>query len=137
MSVYGDWGSTHLRLWRAQAGKIVDQRRGPGIVGLERPAADVLREAVAPWRLDSGERIILCGMAGARGGLHEVAYVACPADTFAWRKEASDLTLGSNPLRIAAGLACREDGRPDVMRGEETQVFGALRLRPDLASGRH
>jgi 2-dehydro-3-deoxygalactonokinase len=40
------------------------------------------------------------------------------------------------PVRIAAGLACRDDrGRADVMRGEETQVFGALRRRPELARG--
>jgi len=39
---------------------------------------------------------------------------------------------------IAAGLSCRDaSGRPDVMRGEETQVFGALSLDPELADGTH
>jgi 2-dehydro-3-deoxygalactonokinase len=136
MSIYGDWGSTHLRLWRSQAGTIVGRREGPGIVALDRPPLDALRQALAGWELDRDERLVLCGMAGARGGLREVAYVDCPADEAAWRREAGELALGANPLLIAAGLACRGDGRPDVMRGEETQVFGALRLRPDLARSR-
>ena len=41
-------------------------------------------------------------------------------------------------LTIAGGL-CSEPGAQagDVMRGEETQIFGALRLSPRLANGRH
>ncbi len=42
------------------------------------------------------------------------------------------------PLRIAAGLACLSAaGVPDVMRGEETQIFGAIALRPELGRGRY
>lgn len=41
-----------------------------------------------------------------------------------------------------AGVACRDDptadhGRADVMRGEETQIFGAIRLDPGLWEARH
>ena len=36
------------------------------------------------------------------------------------------------------GLSCTNaSGVFDVLRGEETQLLGALRLRPDLAQGRH
>jgi 2-dehydro-3-deoxygalactonokinase len=44
------------------------------------------------------------------------------------------LTIDNVPVRIAAGCA---DGTEDVMRGEETQIFGALTLRPALAHGSH
>jgi 2-dehydro-3-deoxygalactonokinase len=38
--------------------------------------------------------------------------------------------------RIAPGLSGTNfAGAPDVMRGEETQIFGALALAPELASG--
>jgi 2-dehydro-3-deoxygalactonokinase len=70
--------------------------------------------------------------------LREVGYAECPCDAEGWREAAADLTLDAVPLRIAAGAACRDgSGRPDVMRGEETQIFGAIALRPELGSGRH
>jgi 2-dehydro-3-deoxygalactonokinase len=41
-------------------------------------------------------------------------------------------------VAIVPGLSCRNAlGGPDVMRGEETQILGALALNPDLAKGRH
>src|SRR5258707_13012588 len=32
--------------------------------------------------------------------------------------------LDGHPVRIVPGLVCRASGTPDVMRGEETQLFG-------------
>ena len=75
-------------------------------------------------------------MAGARNGLREVPYVSCPADAQTWWSRASDFKLGGASVAIAAGLAS-SDGRPDVMRGEETQAFGAIANHPALASGKH
>jgi 2-dehydro-3-deoxygalactonokinase len=41
-------------------------------------------------------------------------------------------------IAIVPGLACTNSlGAPDVMRGEETQIVGAVALSPELASGRH
>ena len=133
-TIYGDWGSTRLRLWRG--GLEGERLSGPGIVGLTEPAAQVLAKAIAPWLAHRPQRIILCGMAGARGGLHEAPYAECPADTAAWGRRTVETVCAGVPVLIAAGLACRdENGRSDVMRGEETQVFGVLRLRPELARG--
>jgi 2-dehydro-3-deoxygalactonokinase len=81
-------------------------------------------------------RVILCGMAGARGGLHEVPYLDCPAGPEAWARQAGRFQLAGRRISIAAGLAGSNDnGRADVMRGEETQIFGALALDPGLAAG--
>ena len=45
---------------------------------------------------------------------------------------------GGRAIAILPGLSCRgKTGAPDVMRGEETQILGALRLHPELAKGRH
>jgi 2-dehydro-3-deoxygalactonokinase len=47
------------------------------------------------------------------------------------RFEAEDLRVS-----IVPGVSCRNRlGAPDVMRGEETQIVGALALRPDLGNG--
>lgn len=132
--ILGDWGSTRLRLWRVQGGAIVDRLSGPGIVGLPDAPADALRAAMTPWLADGPPgRIVLGGMAGARGGLREAPYAECPLAVADWRRTAVAFDLDGVPVRIAAGCA---DGARDVMRGEETQLFGALALRPELGRGR-
>ncbi|MBU6267628.1 MAG: 2-dehydro-3-deoxygalactonokinase [Sphingomonadales bacterium] len=131
--ILGDWGTTRLRLWRLVAGAVIDRHDGPGIGALDGTPADTLRAAIAPWRTEHGApaRIGLCGMAGARNGLHEAGYVECPAGVADWRQGAARLAFDGVPLTIAAGMASARD----VMRGEETQVFGALARSPELAQG--
>jgi 2-dehydro-3-deoxygalactonokinase len=134
----GDWGSTRLRLWRLDDGKVADRREGPGIVGLDRPPAEVLLEHLTPWTDGGAGHLTLCGMAGARGGLCEVPYTPCPTGIPQWADSATSLTLEDVSIVIAAGAACdRGHGLRDLMRGEETQVFGAMRVDPALTSGRH
>jgi 2-dehydro-3-deoxygalactonokinase len=64
-------------------------------------------------------------MIGSRQGWIEAPYCNCPADFSA---VANSLTqVPGTRLAIVPGLMCRDaDGVPDVMRGEETQVLGAL-----------
>lgn len=139
--VLGDWGSSHLRLWRESphSDGIGPWHDGPGIGALDRPASAVLRELLAD--LPYGERaksITLCGMAGARGGLHEAPYVDCPASPVDWSRSAIRIDFDGIPLTIAAGVATPVGaGRAEVMRGEETQVFGAIAHEGRLAIGRH
>jgi 2-dehydro-3-deoxygalactonokinase len=131
LRVFGDWGSTRLRLWLLRDGEVVDQRDGPGIIGLERAAAAVLLSAIQPWReREQIGRIVLCGMAGARGGLFEAPYAECPVTREEWVGAAARFMLDGVPVRIAAGCA---NGVVDVMRGEETQAFGVFMLCPDFA----
>jgi len=64
-------------------------------------------------------------MVGSRQGWVEVPYLDCPADLTAIA--ASLANVGDTAMPIVPGLICRgEDGVPDVMRGEETQILGAL-----------
>jgi 2-dehydro-3-deoxygalactonokinase len=132
--VAGDWGSTRLRLWLLERGEVVERRAGPGITGLEDPAA-ALSTALGDWQPTT---VLLCGMAGAREGLAPASYVACPADVASWREAAASCPIASMRIVIAPGCSSRDArGRPDVMRGEETQIFGAMALDPALARGRH
>ena len=64
-------------------------------------------------------------MIGSRQGWIEAPYRDCPADFDAI---AAALTrVPGAALAIVPGLICRDDdGIPDVMRGEETQILGAL-----------
>ena len=135
----GDWGTSRLRLWWDRDGVITPWREGPGIGAIDRPAAQVLREILAELQANQRpQSIALCGMAGARGGLHEAGYVDCPADRAAWVRQAVRIDFDGIPLVIAAGVATPVGGhRADVMRGEETQVFGAIARDSGLKEGRH
>ncbi|MFC3442134.1 2-dehydro-3-deoxygalactonokinase [Sphingobium rhizovicinum] len=138
-AVIGDWGTSRLRLFRVENGVVAARRDGPGIGAVGRAAEGAFVETIAPW-LEQGapESITLCGMVGARDGWVEAPYADCPADAAAWRKAAVRFDWRGVPLAIMAGLACEgADGIPDVMRGEETQIFGAIDRDPALGQGRH
>lgn len=136
--VLGDWGTTRLRLFRIEDDRVVDRREGPGIGALPAPPEAVLRDALVPWRSAGAPRsIALTGMVGSRNGWREVPYAPCPATVAEWAAGGVRLTLDNIPVTIAAGLAQTGDGvRPDVMRGEETQIFGAVTAYPELGRGR-
>jgi 2-dehydro-3-deoxygalactonokinase len=128
-----------LRLYLAHGETIHEQRSGPGIGTLTVPPLDALRAALAPWRAAHGiNRVVLCGMAGARNGLREAAYLPLPAERRHWARRPLSFDADGLAIAIGAGLSrVAEGGVADVMRGEETQVFGALRVDPTLERDRH
>jgi 2-dehydro-3-deoxygalactonokinase len=135
--VLGDWGTSRLRLYLLDGEVVIDRCVGPGIASLASASAgtrvETLAGLVAPWTDASGPlRIVLCGMAGSRNGLMEVPYASLPANADEWSGASGNLDAGSLRMTIAAGV-CSKD---DVMRGEETQVFGAMYLDPELANCR-
>jgi 2-dehydro-3-deoxygalactonokinase len=113
-------------------GSVAERREGPGIARAGDPAT-ALAEALGDWK---AKRIVLCGMAGARNGFHEAPYVSCPAGPVDWRSRVVVCDWRETAVAIAPGLVTK-DGGCDVMRGEETQLFGAMVCAPRLASGRH
>jgi 2-dehydro-3-deoxygalactonokinase len=124
-----DWGTSSLRAALLdERGHVVEEHSMPrGILTVaagEFP--DVLQAATARWPRRSDALCLLSGMVGSRQGWIEAPYCACPAG-FA---EIAARLAWVEPGRIAIvpGLSCEEQGVPDVMRGEETQVFGALAL---------
>ena len=134
-----DWGSSRLRAFLEIDGAIADRRDGPGInrLGAESPA-QALSAVLAPWRSGSRLEVFLCGMAGSRNGLAEAPYVRAPATMESWRRSRLRVRAGEFDASIAPGVqASNFLGVPDVMRGEETQIFGALALDRQLAAGNH
>ena len=125
----GDWGTSNLRVFRYDsAGAVAEVRSAPtGIMAVPAggfPAA--LRALTADW-LDGGAPILLCGMVGSRQGWVEAPYAACPADRLAVTAKAVRAPCDFAEVRILPGLSTvHPDGRHDVLRGEETQIFGAL-----------
>jgi len=137
--IAGDWGTSRLRLTLCRGEQVLETRQGPGIGALREPAAAALRPLIASWRDTYGALpLVLCGMAGSRNGWRETAYLPCPADLRLLGEAALRFEADDAPVAIAPGLSCQSRlGAPEVMRGEETQIAGALALRGELGSGRH
>ena len=92
--------------------------------------ASALDEITRDWHGAADREVVMSGMIGSRQGWVEVPYVSCPA---ALRDLANALraapTDGARDVLICPGLVSRDaDGVPDVMRGEEVQIFGALSI---------
>jgi 2-dehydro-3-deoxygalactonokinase len=136
--IAGDWGTTRLRLYLCNAQGVVlarAQGEGAAVAGhAERFAA-----AVAPWDAQySKVPTVLGGMVGSTIGWKEVPYLSCPARPEQIAGAALRFEHDGRAIAIAPGLKCTGlTGAPDVMRGEEVQILGALRLNPALARGRH
>lgn len=121
-----DWGTTNLRAYRFDAGVVTATAAGPGIMAVPPggfPAA--LTEAIGPWLGEGERRVLLSGMVGSRQGWAEAPYLPCPADPAALAAAAIPVPFAAAAIRILPGLSCLA-GVPEVMRGEEVQIAGAL-----------
>lgn len=138
VTIFGDWGTSRLRLYLRQGKMVLDRRDGPGISALTKSPRDTFLDLVGDWREAGPSQALLCGMVGSRNGWQEAAYAPCPANAADIRERLLHLDADGLPVAIVPGLSCRNAlGGPDVMRGEETQILGALSLNPELAKGRH
>ncbi len=125
-----DWGSSGFRAYLlADDGDILDTRTAPrGIMALKpEDYPRVLREEIGDWLKRPGEMLLLSGMVGSRQGWREAPYGDCPAAIADLVPKLCPVETESGKAFIVPGLTCRTaDGLPDVMRGEEVQIFGAL-----------
>ncbi|MBL8269070.1 2-dehydro-3-deoxygalactonokinase [Steroidobacter sp.] len=137
--IAGDWGTTHLRLHLCRGATVLDLAEGAGIGSLTKSAEATLFDAIAPWVQRHGPLpILLAGMIGSRNGWKEVPYASCPAGTAELRNALLRFEARGHQVAIATGVSCiNPHGAPDVMRGEETQILGAIVAHPELGRGRH
>ena len=127
-----DWGTSSLRIYA-----VGDKRDMLETLGLPQGILTVpdqrfeaaLRKALALLAMNVEEApVIFSGMIGSRQGWFEAPYVKCPStiDDLAAQTVSIDNALGQ-AIQLVPGLETRSlTGRPDVIRGEETQIFGAL-----------
>ncbi|WP_144147658.1 2-dehydro-3-deoxygalactonokinase [Paraburkholderia sp. BCC1884] len=129
-----DWGTTSLRAYLFDAdGQVLDTRASTaGIMNLPRPADQggfdaAFEETCGAWLNDTpGLPVIAAGMVGSAQGWIEAPYVDAPANADALVAGIVRVDTASGvTLHIVPGVLQRGD-LPNVMRGEETQIFGAL-----------
>lgn len=130
----GDWGTSRLRLFLCDgAGQVLARTEGSGAAAGD--CARVFAERTGEW--DPSLPAVLCGMVGSSIGWREVPYLKCPAPLGNISAGALRFAVDGRPVTLLPGLSCRNKTlNPDVMRGEETQLAGAMLLAPSLATGR-
>ncbi len=136
--VAGDWGTSHLRLFLCdQTGSVLDRIEGPGVAAVTCAFPELFESLLKSWQSRHGAlSAVLCGMVGSSIGWAQTAYVECPARPD--RIIDGCLPLRAGALHLIPGIRCENRfGAADFMRGEETQILGALTLEPRLSTGRH
>ncbi|TAM78212.1 2-dehydro-3-deoxygalactonokinase [bacterium] len=126
-----DWGTSNFRAYRLSSdGRILETRSAPlGISSVEPGQfSAVLGEQISDWLAAEAGPVAMSGMIGSRHGWVEVPYVPCPAGRTEIAAGAHRLTsYEPSPIVICPGLSHRDTaGVPDVMRGEEMQILGAV-----------
>ncbi|MDZ4690234.1 2-dehydro-3-deoxygalactonokinase [Terricaulis sp.] len=124
-----DWGTSNLRAWRIDArGKVEASLDLPlGVSRIALGSAQQIFEHDVRRPLDCEHLpALLCGMAGSSLGWRTAPYVDCPASIADVAKSVVLATRGPFAIAIAPGLKTGMSSAADILRGEETQIFGWL-----------
>jgi len=118
-----DWGSSNRRCFEIDAAGGVTSRRADALGILN--VVDLAGEVAALQREADGAPLLLAGMIGSNRGWVEAPYAAAPAGL----AEVAAAVIEPRPhVLIVPGVVQNDPVRPDIMRGEEVQLLGALAL---------
>jgi 2-dehydro-3-deoxygalactonokinase len=131
-----DWGTSNLRASLLDStGHTMETRSAPGgVMAVQnRQFHGALFALCGDWIAQFPCPLVASGMVGSRQGWAEAPYLDCPATLKQAAQSLTPVALGAigstavqRTLHIAPGLRCTEsNGQVDVMRGEETQIWGA------------
>lgn len=126
-----DWGTSSFRAYLMTSdGDLVDQVAQPlGILNVaENNFSQALDDACGSWQKRwPGIPIVMCGMIGSRQGWREVPYLSGAVGVSELADSLLVFSDQQREIRIVPGLkGLAFFGGPDVMRGEETILLGAL-----------
>ncbi|WP_424934420.1 2-dehydro-3-deoxygalactonokinase [Amaricoccus macauensis] len=125
-----DWGTTSFRAALIGAdGSVLETLHAPeGIMHVEGGCFEAAFERLlSPWACHRSLPVLASGMITSRNGWVETPYVSLPAgiEELANALVAHTTDTGRQ-IQFVTGLASEINGAPDVMRGEETQIVGAI-----------
>jgi 2-dehydro-3-deoxygalactonokinase len=125
-----DWGSSSFRAYLVSPnGEVLEEvASGDGIGSVAAGAYPAtLKRLIGRWlEAHPSLPVIASGMVGSRNGWREAAYVKCPAGPSDVAAHLTQVEADGRCVVLAPGLSyVDESGQPDVIRGEETEIFGA------------
>jgi len=127
-----DWGTTRFRAWLVGGdGAILDRiDTAAGILSVaSSDFGGTFDRLVGPWLQRHGRLpVVASGMIGSLQGWREAPYAECPAGAgdLAGKLVSVSSPAGHEAWLVPGVMRTDEDGVPDVMRGEETQIVGCL-----------
>lgn len=120
-----DWGTSRFRAFRiGQGGEVLERALSEEGMAAIPPGGfeAVLARHCGHWMQEAPDApVLLVGMVGSRNGWAEAAYASCPASP---ESVAGAMLAVSGRVSIVPGVIARGPSGPDVMRGEETLIFG-------------
>jgi 2-dehydro-3-deoxygalactonokinase len=124
-----DWGSSSFRAYliSADAHVLDEVASGDGIGSVAAGAfPGTLKRLIGRWlEAHPSLPVVASGMVGSRHGWREAAYVKCPAGPREVAAQLTQVEADGRRVHLAAGLSYLDEAaQPDVMRGEETEIFG-------------
>jgi len=124
-----NWGSSNFRAYLMDHGGQVRDAwtEAAGIASLDRAGMQTQIER-ASQRWPQADALYACGMIGSNIGWDDAGYAPCPIGLEGLSTRLRATSIAGRSMRIVPGLACRRsaDDAPDIMRGEETELFGLL-----------
>lgn len=127
-----DWGTSNRRAYvlDKDGGLLYRHEDNAGILNVDGRFRESLSNLLHMLKIDAAD-VIMSGMVGSRNGWQQVPYlnVEQPLRQLHDALVEIDSGLSNVRCRIVPGYEYTDaNGMPDVMRGEETQVLGALEL---------
>jgi len=111
-------------------GDVVDQRSdGCGLLAVENGRfAESFVAFCGDWLSGAGKvPVIMSGMIGSKLGWKETPYLSAPVPLARLADKLFSVgDVGAAAIWIVPGIARDDAAQPEVMRGEECQIFGAL-----------
>jgi 2-dehydro-3-deoxygalactonokinase len=123
-----DWGISSMRAYRLDAQRVLERVEQPNGILTVRDGrfGDVLRTVIESWLADGEDHVLLSGMIGSRQGWHEAVAVPCPAGVGELAASLGEVPFDGARVFLVPGVTdADDDGTPEIMRGEETQLLGA------------
>jgi 2-dehydro-3-deoxygalactonokinase len=123
-----DWGTSNRRAYLMQRGGAVLARHhdDQGLLAVQGKFAESLAALRAAMKVDPQVPVVMAGMVGSASGWQEVPYLDASVPLTELARHLAPLA-GHPGCAIVPGYCRRVDG-VDVMRGEETQLLGAMAL---------
>ena len=135
-----DWGTTNRRATLLDGqGQVLEIRRDDqGTLACRGRFGPALEALLDGWPAARAVPVVMSGMVGSALGWQEVPYLDAEVPLERLPQHLAAVSAAPQGARwfIVPGLRWRgPDGRIDVMRGEETQLFGALHQLGGQADG--
>jgi 2-dehydro-3-deoxygalactonokinase len=126
-----DWGTSNRRAYLVDAtgACLSTHADGEGMLAARNDFAGSFNALLAAMDVDPATPVVASGMVGSAQGWREVPYldIAVPLEALPERLARVDDPRAGRPCLIVPGYAQRGE-HVDVMRGEETQLLGAVAL---------